>query len=96
LTADKLYSIEEARDTFARGLQLTWNAVDKDGSLVRKLSPELIPFKGGGCPILINYRSAQAQALIRLGDEWRVRATDELILRLRRLLGTEAVDIKYR
>jgi DNA polymerase-3 subunit alpha len=96
LTADKLYSIEEARDTFARGLQLTWNAVDKDGSLVRKLSPELIPFKGGGCPILINYRSAQAQALIRLGDEWRVRATDELILRLKRLLGTEAVDIKYR
>ncbi|MGZ8215197.1 MAG: hypothetical protein ACXWTP_11935 [Methylosarcina sp.] len=46
--------------------------------------------------MLINYRSAQAQALIRLGDEWRVRATDELILRLKRLLGTEAVDIKYR
>jgi DNA polymerase-3 subunit alpha len=96
LTADKLYSIEEARDAFARGLQLTWNAADIDGSIVGKLSPELTPFKGGGCPILINYRSAQAQALVRLGDEWRVRASDELILRLKRLLGTEAVDVKYR
>jgi DNA polymerase-3 subunit alpha len=96
LTAEKLYSIEEARDAFARGLQLTWHAADNGDSIVRKLTPELIPFKGGGCPILIDYRSAQAQALVRLGDEWRVRATDELILRLKRLLGTQAVDIKYR
>lgn len=96
LTAEKLYSMEEARDVFARGLQLTWDAAENDGSIVRKLSPELMPFKGGGCPILINYKSRQAQALVRLGDEWRVKATDELILRLKRLLGSTAVNVKYR
>ncbi|MGR9088690.1 MAG: DNA polymerase III subunit alpha [Gammaproteobacteria bacterium] len=96
LTAERLYSIEEARDAFARGLQLSWNAVDNDASIVRKLSPELMPFKGGGCPILINYKSKTAQAMVRLGDEWRVKATDELIHRLRRLLGAAAVDVKYR
>ncbi|MGR8981846.1 MAG: OB-fold nucleic acid binding domain-containing protein, partial [Gammaproteobacteria bacterium] len=96
LTAEKLYSIEEARDAFARGLQLTWSAIDHGNAIVRKLSPELMPFKGGGCPILINYNSGQAQAVVRLGDEWRVTASDELILRLKRLLGTSAVDVKYR
>ncbi|MGR8979311.1 MAG: DNA polymerase III subunit alpha [Gammaproteobacteria bacterium] len=96
LTAEKLYSIEEARDAFARGLQLTWVSANGDNGLVRELNPVLTPFKGGSCPVLIHYRSGEAQAMVRLGDGWRVRATDELILRLKRMLGQGAVDVKYR
>jgi DNA polymerase-3 subunit alpha len=96
LTAEKLYSIEEARAAFARGLHLTWTAANDDNTLVRQLNPVLTPFKGGGCPVLIHYKSGEAQAMVRLGDEWRVRATDELILRLKRMLGHTAVDVKYR
>jgi DNA polymerase-3 subunit alpha len=56
----------------------------------------LKPFKGGGCPVLINYQSRYAKATVRLGDEWRVQATDELILRLKRLPGTSEVEVKYK
>ncbi|MEC4748089.1 DNA polymerase III subunit alpha [Methylomicrobium sp. Wu6] len=96
LTAEKLYSIDQARNAFARGLQLTWHAGINGDSLAEKLSPALEPFKGGTCPVLIQYRSAEAQATVRLGDEWRVFATDELLLRLKRQLGNEAVEVKYR
>jgi len=96
LTAEKLYSIDQARNAFARGLQLTWQAGVNGDSLTEKLSPALEPFKGGACPVLIQYRSAEAQATVRLGDEWRVFATDELLLRLKRQLGSEAVEVKYR
>jgi DNA polymerase-3 subunit alpha len=96
LTAEKLYSIDQARNAFARGLQLTWNAGVNGGSLAEKLSPALEPFKGGTCPVLIQYRSEQAQATVRLGDEWRVFATEELLLRLKRQFGNEAVEVKYR
>ena len=96
LTAEKLYSIDQARNAFARGLELIWQAGINGRSLTEKLSPALEPFKGGGCPVLIQYRSEQAQATVRLGDEWRVFATDELLIRLRRQLGNEAVEVKYR
>ncbi|MGJ0484156.1 MAG: DNA polymerase III subunit alpha [Methylomicrobium sp.] len=96
LTAEKLYSIDQARNAFARGLQLTWNVGVNGDSLAEKLSPTLEPFKGGACPVMIQYRSEQAQATVRLGDEWRVFATEELLLRLKRLLGSEAVEVKYR
>jgi DNA polymerase-3 subunit alpha len=46
--------------------------------------------------VLIQYRSEQAQATVRLGDEWRVFAAEELLLRLKRQLGNEAVEVKYR
>ncbi|MGR8950889.1 MAG: hypothetical protein ACU83V_00520 [Gammaproteobacteria bacterium] len=81
---------------FSCGLQLTWNAGVNGDSLSEKLSPALEPFKGGACPVMIQYRSAEAQATVRLGDEWRVFATDELLLRFKRQLGNEAVEVKYR
>jgi len=99
LTVEKLYSIEQARDAFARGLQLSWTAgADEQAapSFTEQLKSVLKPFKGGGCPIVMHYKSHQAQATLRLGDDWRVQASDELILRLQRLLGAEAVEIKYR
>ncbi|WP_333874073.1 DNA polymerase III subunit alpha [Methylobacter sp.] len=95
LTVEKLYSMEQAREAFARSIQLVWNAVDDDG-FVAKLIAVLEPFKGGGCPVGIAYTSKVAKANLQLGDEWRVHPTDELVARLRALLGGEAVEVRYR
>ncbi|MFA6161963.1 MAG: DNA polymerase III subunit alpha, partial [Methylobacter sp.] len=99
LTVEKLYSMEQAREDFARSIQLTWNAAENEldcGAFVARLSSALAPFKGGGCPIGINYTAQYARAAVQLGDEWRVHPTDELISRLRSLFGVAAVDIRYR
>jgi len=95
LTVENLYSMEQARETFARSIQLVWNALDNDG-FVAKLAAVLEPFKGGSCPVGIAYTSKVAKADLQLGDEWRVHPTDELVARLRLLLGSGAVEVKYR
>ncbi|MEF3076301.1 DNA polymerase III subunit alpha [Methylobacter sp. Wu1] len=96
LTVEKLYSMDQARDAFARGIQLTWQAEEHGDAFLQRLSAVLSPFKGGGCPVLMNYKSRQAKATVRLGDEWRVQATDELIMRLKRLPGASEVEVKYK
>lgn len=95
LTVEKLYNMEQAREAYARSIQLVWNAVDDDG-FVAKLIAVLEPFKGGSCPVGIAYTSTVAKASLQLGDDWRVHPTDELVARLRSLLGSGAVEVKYR
>ncbi|MGZ8189672.1 MAG: DNA polymerase III subunit alpha [Methylococcaceae bacterium] len=99
LTVEKLYDMDQAREAFARSIQLTWNdsALELESDmLITRLKDILQPFKGGGCPITINYTSASAKANLQLGDEWRVRPADELIARLRSLFGSEAVEPRYK
>ncbi|MFU8790371.1 MAG: OB-fold nucleic acid binding domain-containing protein, partial [Methylobacter sp.] len=99
LTVEKLYSMEQARDVFARSIQLVWSATGDhslDRSFISKLTAALEPFKGGGCPVGIAYSSTAAKANLQLGDAWRVHPTDELLARLGLLLGKGAVEVKYR
>jgi len=96
LTVEKLYDIDQAREQFARGLQITWELSKSINNLTEQLAEVLTPFKKGGCPVSIAYRSDQARAVVQLGDEWRVHPTDGLLVRLKALLGTDAVEIRYR
>ena len=96
LNVETLYSMEQAREQFARGLQISW-VVERQASgsqeFISVLQTALQPFKGGACPVGVNYVSQAASASLQLGDDWRIRPTDELLSRLRRLSG---VDVKYR
>jgi DNA polymerase III subunit alpha len=99
LTVEKLYTIEQARESFSRGIQLVWDMAEnklESINYIDRLSEVLSPFKGGNCPISVNYASKGARATVQLGDEWRAHPTDELISRLKSLFGTTAVEIRYR
>jgi DNA polymerase-3 subunit alpha len=96
LTVEKLYSMEQAREVYARSIQLVWHAAGYEPDFASKLAGVLEPFKGGGCPVGISYSSQVAKANLQLGDEWRVHPTDELVARLRSMLGNEAVEVRYR
>ncbi len=100
LTVEKLYSMEQAREVYARSIQLVWEAAaepeQEDRAFVTKLIGVLESFKGGDCPVDISYTSQVAKANLRLGDEWRVHPTDELVARLKSMLGSAAVEVRYR
>ena len=99
LTVEKLYDIDQARENFARALVINW-ACAEDATLntefINKLTETLTPNKGGNCPVGINYLSNAAKASLQLGDAWRVHPTDDLITRLRWLLGTDNVEVRYK
>ncbi|QPK64272.1 DNA polymerase III subunit alpha [Methylomonas sp. LL1] len=97
MTAEKLYSIEEAREMFARGIVLTWDAAQwpPQRRFVEELRRIVEPFCGGQCPVTIDYSTGTAKTSLQLGDSWRVRPSDELLIRLRKFLSSEAVVVKY-
>ncbi len=100
ITADKLLSMEQARENFARCLMLDWDSVhsvEQGHDFVHKLQEIMQPFSGGQCMVVANYLASSAKASVQLGDAWRVHPTDELITRLQKLIGRDdAVNIKYR
>ena len=98
MTAEKLYSMDEAREMFARGIVLNWEAANSTdaNAWVSRLREILLPFRGGECPVTLEYATNTAKATMQLGDDWRVKPGDELLIRLRRLLSPEAVEVKYR
>jgi len=96
LTADKLYTIEQARAHYSKHLliecppQRTAPSVWAD-----ELAELLKPFQGGSCPILIDYRGQGAKSLLQLGENWRIHPGEELLNRLRKHIGPERVYIQY-
>jgi len=98
LTVEKLYDMAQAREAFSRGLLISW-AVPDDRNRVADFIDELVsylqPYRGGGSTVSIQYVSAVAQATVQLGDEWRVRPSDELLHQLRLGLGEAAVQVRY-
>ncbi len=99
LTAEKLFSIEQARTSFARCLVVNWHQSDTshaEEDFLHRLQGILQPFCGQGCPIIIDYDSGVAKATLQLGDEWRVHPSDELLDRLQKFSKALNVNVKYR
>ncbi len=94
MQADQLFDMAEAREQWAKRLVVPLTAQQAAAGLGEQLAETLQPFREGSCPVQINYRNEQASAAIRLGEEWRVKPTDELLHRLRQLVS-EGVGVEY-
>jgi DNA polymerase-3 subunit alpha len=92
ITADKLYTLAEARGRYARGLRLVMNG----GSDARRLQALLSPFRNGPCPVRLSYRNGDASAELPLPESWRVRLDDALLQGLTDWLTAENVKVIYQ
>ncbi|AHK78705.1 DNA polymerase III subunit alpha [Ectothiorhodospira haloalkaliphila] len=91
----QIMDLDQAREQFAKRVELSVNGKASPG-LLEGLHAHLEPFSEGPCPIYLSYCNDQASARFRLGARWQVRPSEELIHRLRELLGEESVRIVYR
>jgi DNA polymerase-3 subunit alpha len=94
----KVLSLAEARASRSRGVELRLEGARLGARFAQDLQQLLVshkPVGGSGCPVRVRYRSASAEATLRLGDGWRVQASDELLKRLRQQYGSEAVEVLY-
>jgi len=96
MSVQKLYDIGRAREAFASRLLVTVDYQKAGNGFVNDLANVLSPFKQGHCPVYLQYLGADARARIRLGDNWCVHPTDELIHRLNELAGESNVKVEYR
>ena len=76
---------------------LRWPAgVNGDGSrLISALEQALRPSRGGQCAVAIRYAGEDAAANVLLGEDWRVRPSEDLIERLGKIVGRDGVEVVY-
>ena len=96
MSAQKIYEISRAREAFAWRLMITVDASKAGNGFVNELGNVLKPFSSGHCPVYLQYMGQSAKARIRLGENWCVHPTDELIHRLHELAGEVNVEVQYR
>ncbi len=95
MSARAIYDIEQAREHFAKRLCVSVTEDKASNGFIPALQTVLQPFREGVCPVVIDYHRQDARAEIPLGQDWRVRPTDELLHRLRELAGEQDVEIIY-
>ncbi|MFT5720045.1 MAG: DNA polymerase-3 subunit alpha [Motiliproteus sp.] len=90
----RVMDMAEARRCFAQALQIELRSEGAD--CVKQLSSWLPEHRcDEGVAVRIRYQSQEVAADLVLGQGWQVRATDELLLALRRLYGKEQVTLLY-
>ncbi|MBX3706573.1 MAG: DNA polymerase III subunit alpha [Pseudomonadales bacterium] len=105
LKVERVYTMEEARRRFGNGLLVDLSAVPEPhvlADLPTRLRACLEPHRAAssGCSVELVYQTpardgVRARGRIRLGPDWQVTPSDELILRLREEFGAERVMLSY-
>jgi DNA polymerase-3 subunit alpha len=93
IQARALQSLAVVRERQARRLLVEWPDAADRGELLDALGDTLTRWHGGDCAVVVRYCAAESQALLTLGEEWKVRACSELIEQLERHFG--AVRVAY-
>jgi len=94
MTANTLYSIDDARTQFARCVALTLSSEDK--TLLSTLQT-VLKAHPGECVVQIRYTNAdaKAKAAINLASEWRVKPSDKLLTLLSDILDKSRIEVCY-
>jgi len=95
MSCNNLYSIEQAREHFAKHILLNMENTQLHNGMINDLKNILQPFQQGSCEIVISYTQPQATARLGLGEQWRVHPTDELLHRLTEMNGEDKVQVVY-
>jgi len=95
MSADQIYDIDQARSRFAKRLEISVTQQQAGNGFVDSLSQALRNYSEGDCPVWLDYQSPDARAKIKLGPNWRVNPSDELLLALADLAGEERVKLVY-
>jgi DNA polymerase-3 subunit alpha len=95
MTVVTVMSIADARKRYAQGV--TVDIVDSqiDEQFVRQFGELLEPRVEEGTRVTLNYCCPQAKASIKLGADWQVLPSDDLLQRLKDHYGEENVALNY-
>ena len=93
MVADEIMDLDEARGHFARGLEIQVNG--NTGALDVNLAAALQPYRRGQTPVILRYQNTRAQALVKLGEDWHVAPSAELLAAVNAIEGIAAAKLRY-
>ena len=95
LSARRITELEKLREQQARRIVVKLPPHVDFAALLARLEDTLSPWRGGPCPVTVEYRAGGARGALTLGPEWTVRASRELLEKLEGLAGRGGVEIVY-
>lgn len=95
LRVNDVYDIDQARETFAKGLVINVDKQKAGNGFISSLAGILTPYREGQCQVWVDYTGSGANAKLALGQEWCVHPTDNLISQLEQLAGADHVRVVY-
>jgi len=96
MAAEALYDIEQARSDFSDRLVIDLRRERLTIDTLSELESALKAAESGNCPVWIRYVTDDAEGILRVGEDWRVKTSEKLISRLRDIVGQDCVTVAYR
>ena len=96
VSVNSVLNIPQARAQYASGVQVACDRSHFTGRKLKELQELLGTYKGdGSLPVKLRYQREDALGTLRLGDQWQVQASDDLLIALMERFGHEAVELTY-
>jgi len=95
MRADHVRNLFEARVNYLKAISLDINQEKLGSTCLDQLADIMLPFRDGSCPVRINYQSSTASGEIMLGEHWAVSPEDDLLHKLRELLGNNGIHLRF-
>ncbi len=95
IRARQLYDLDQARAAFGKGLEIGLNAAARVNGFLDHLDAALKPHRNGRCPVWVRYQGDTAFTRLRLGQDWKVQPSEQLLEKLRGIVGPEGVRVLY-
>tara|TARA_R110000868_G_scaffold84822_6_gene238971 strand:- start:45334 stop:48774 length:3441 start_codon:yes stop_codon:yes gene_type:complete len=95
MSATKIWSLDQARERFARGIVLTVDADQASNDIITELQRRMLPYKQGNCPVYIDYQNGASSAQFNMSAEWKMQPCDDLLDSLEEVLGDKRTQVIY-
>ncbi|MBS98219.1 MAG: DNA polymerase III subunit alpha [Oceanospirillaceae bacterium] len=94
---NKVFSMADARALYASHLEVDCESSQFKRNTLKALADTLAAERTdeSGLPVVLSYKRDDAQGPLRLGDDWRIRASDELIIALKEQFGNDRVRLRF-
>ncbi|GMG86885.1 DNA polymerase III subunit alpha [Biformimicrobium ophioploci] len=95
MSANQVSSLDELRQGKVSGVHIRLDVESAPTNLVERMAECFRPFAGGNCPVSVEVALPQAKGTFRLGRDWQVEPSDQLVQSLRDLIGRKSVTLEY-
>ncbi|MHA7840562.1 MAG: DNA polymerase III subunit alpha [Gammaproteobacteria bacterium] len=95
MSANRIYSMEQARTFYGRYMAVHCGEKTLTAEVNEGLVTALTPYRGGKCPVHIHYKNTAGEGVLRLGEEWCVHPSDDMMDAVVDVLGEGQVKMVY-
>jgi len=95
IRAQALYGLATARELFAKSITIKFANQLVTEQSIHLLKECFVLFERGNCPIYIEYINQDAKVRMKLGHQWNVKPSEEIIAQINTILASQAATISY-